>query len=367
MRTQSHITLLTRLIEHHTENPGGDEPAICHFLRDELEKRGAGHAEVVTVPRTRSNEVGAYVFATFGEPRLLVNVHVDTVPANSGWTQDPWTPTITADRVIGLGAADTKGAIATILTALETTTPQNVGFLFSGDEEKNTSCIRAFLASERTRGITRAIVCEPTNRVAGVRHRGINGYRAEFQGQGGHSSNADRMPKPIATLARLAAELDSVSQQYLSQGPEDMKGICMNVASLEGGVAFNVVPDAATLTWSIRPPQGFDQQQFDEKVRDTIQRTNAGITLTTLLQNPPFSTHHLAKFEQMLGSHVRTFSPLQFWTEAAMLSEAGIDAVVIGPGNIEQAHAADEWVSQEDLIWAIELFTHIFKETAHDI
>ena len=355
--------LLGRLIERHTENPGGDEPAMCEFLRHELTTRGADEIEITTVPRPNNKDLGAYVFVRFGSPQLLINVHIDTVPANTGWTQDPWTPAITTDKVTGLGAADTKGAIAAILTALETVTPHNVGFLFSGDEERNTSCIRAFLASQRAQGIERAIVCEPTDRYAGVRHRGVSGYQAHFQGQGGHSSKADHMPKPVATLARLAVKLDALGQRYLSQGPDDMKGICMNVAALGGGVAFNVVPDAATLTWSIRPPHGFDQHRFDQEIEFAIHHVNPDITPTRLLHNPPFSTTHLAPFEQMLGSHIRGFVPLQFWTEAAILAEAGINAIVLGPGNIAQAHGADEWVSREDLRWAVELFAHIFEST----
>ena len=171
------------------------------------------------------------------------------------------------------------------------------------------------------------------------------------------------MPKPVATLARLAVELDDLGQRYLSQGPDDMKGICMNVAALDGGVAFNVVPDVATLTWSIRPPHGFDQHRFEQEIELATHNVNPDITLTRLLHNPPFSTTQLAPFEQALGSHMRGFIPLQFWTEAAILSEAGINAIVLGPGSIVQAHSADEWVSREDLRWAVTLFTHIFERT----
>ena len=356
-------TLLGYLIQHHTENPGGDEEAMCKFLHQELTTRGAAEAKISTVPRTNNQGVGAYVFARFGSPQLLINVHIDTVPANTGWTQDPWTPIITNDKVIGLGAADTKGAIAAILTALEAVVPRNVGLLFSGDEERGTSCIKAFVASPQTKGIERAIVCEPTNRYAGVRHRGVSGYQARFQGEGGHSSNADHMPKPVATLARLAVELDDLGRQYLARGPDDMKGICMNVAALDGGVAFNVVPDEATLTWSIRPPSGFDQHTFDRDLEFAIRTISRDIALTQLLHNPPFSTTHLPTFEEVIGPHVRGFIPLQFWTEAAILSEAGINAIVLGPGNIVQAHSADEWVSRDDLRWAVALFTHIFERT----
>src|SRR5204862_455505 len=105
---------------------------------------------------------GGYVFARWGTPRLLVNAHVDTVPANSGWSRDPWTPVVDGDRLYGLGACDTKGAIAAALCAAERARPRDVAMLFSGDEERGTAAVTHFLASPRKAGIERAIVCEPT-------------------------------------------------------------------------------------------------------------------------------------------------------------------------------------------------------------
>ncbi|HIN34083.1 MAG TPA: hypothetical protein EYM83_09160, partial [Nitrospirales bacterium] len=69
--------LLGRLIEHHTENPGGDELAICEFLPPELTTRGADEVAVSTVPRPKGDDIRAYIFARFGTPELLVNVHID--------------------------------------------------------------------------------------------------------------------------------------------------------------------------------------------------------------------------------------------------------------------------------------------------
>ena len=72
---------------------------------------------------------------------------------------------------------------------------------------------------------------------------------------------------------------------------------------------------------------------------------------------------HLQEFEKMIGSHVLGFVPLDFWTEAAIISEAEVNAIVIGPGNIAQAHSADECISRKDLQWAVDLFIDIFKST----
>ncbi|MCG8419753.1 MAG: M20/M25/M40 family metallo-hydrolase [Proteobacteria bacterium] len=355
------VALLAEFIGYRTENPTGDELALCERLARELEARGAERIEVVGVPRTDKSP-GAYVFAAYGQPRTLLNVHVDTVPANTGWTRDPFQAEITDDRIYGLGSADTKGAIAAILVALDEVRPKNLGILFSGDEEAGSQVVDAFVKTEHIRGIERAIICEPTRRRAGVRHRGIRAYRADVRGRGGHSSTADHMPKPIVDMARLALLLDDLGRRHLDTGPEDMKGLCMNVAAIDGGVAFNVVPDGASLRWSVRPPPGFDSEALEQEQRELAESIGRGITLYHPIGHEPFACRDVDWYRELLGGFVDDFGPLDFWTEAAVFSAAGVDAIVVGPGDIAQAHAADEFVTREDLAWAVGMFTHVLNQ-----
>ncbi|HTM19314.1 MAG TPA: M20/M25/M40 family metallo-hydrolase [Kofleriaceae bacterium] len=359
MSTDTCASLLTRLIGFPTENPGGDELALCAWLGGELRGRGADEVEVVEVPRAVGR--GAYVHARFGRPRLLLNAHVDTVPAQAGWRGDPFTAVDDGARITGLGAADTKGAIAAALCALERARPDGIALLFSGDEEKGGSCVRAFLASPRAAGIERALVCEPTSRAAGTRHRGVRCYQLDLGGPGGHSSAADTMVNPLALLARAAAAIDDLGRRHRGQGPADMPGLQLNIARLDGGVAFNVVPDRAQLILSVRPPPGFAVAALDAEVDAVAHALDPAIVVTRPIQHAPFATRDDQPFRALLGGHVGGFVPLQFWTEAAVLAEAGIDAVVVGPGDISQAHAAGETVTHADLAWATDLFAHVFE------
>lgn len=357
------VTLLADLIGYRTTNPGGDELALCQRLADELRARAPDDIVVDQVPRP-GREPGGYVFARYGTPRTVINVHLDTVPANTGWSRDPFTATVADGRVYGLGSADTKGAIAATLVALSAVRPRDVGILFSGDEENGTHCVDAFVQSPHLDGIERALVCEPTRRQAGVRHRGMRAYQARVPGQGGHSSRADHMPKPIVTMARLAVSLDELGRAHLDQGPPDMRGLCMNVASIDGGVAANVIPDSATMSWSVRPPPGFDSAAFDQELARRAAAVAADVTLEAVLRHEPFACRDEDAFRRLIGGHVDGFVPLDFWTEAAVWSAAGVDAVVLGPGDIAQAHAPDEFVTLDDLGWAIDMFTHVFRQSA---
>lgn len=354
--------LTAELISFPTQQPGpergaGDERALCEYLAPML--RSGGADEVVVEVATRSDGTpGAYVFARWGTPRRLINVHIDTVPANAGWSRGPWTPYIADGRLFGLGSADTKGAIAATLVAIEATRPRDFGVLFSGDEEAGSGVIRAFLAGPHAAAIEEVFVCEPTARTAGVAHRGVIGQRARLTGPGGHSSKADHLPKPIAKLARFAAAMDDAGIRRLHDGPPGMQGTCLNLAALSGGVAFNVIPARGELAWSLRPFPGFDRAGWDREIADLAARIDPDIVIETTLHHAPFSCDTLAEH---VRSFVRSVGTLDFWTEAALWAQHGKAAIVIGPGDIAQAHAADEFVTLDDLDWAVGLFRSLLR------
>src|SRR5262249_20805853 len=160
-------------------------------------------------------------------------------------------------RLYGLGAADTKGSIAATLTALDAGAPRDTAILLSGDEELAGTVLRD-VAPTLPRTIAQAIVCEPTSCRAGTRHRGIVTLVASVRGEGGHSSRAGALPAPLADPAGLAVAWHSWGLARRDDGPPGFRGQCMNIAKLDGGVAFNVVPEAAELTISFRPPPGTD-------------------------------------------------------------------------------------------------------------
>ena len=339
------------------ERGSGDERALCEYVAPMLRAAGADQVVVEVVPRS-DGEPGAYVFARWGTPRRLINVHVDTVPANAGWSRDPWTPYIAEGRLYGLGSADTKGAIAATVVALDATRPRDFGVLFSGDEEAGSGVITQFLQRPQAADIREVIVCEPTARTAGVAHRGVLGQRARLLGPGGHSSKADHQPKPLARLCRFATALDDIGVRRMADGPPGMQGTCLNIAALHGGVAFNVISAHGELEWSLRPYPGFDREGWDRELKATAASIDPKIEILSMLDHVPFAcdalADHVRKFVKSVGT-------LDFWTEAALWAQHGKDAIVIGPGNIAQAHAADEFVTLDDLEWAVSLFRSLLR------
>jgi acetylornithine deacetylase len=351
---------LAELVAIDTQNPMGDEHPLAAKLASDIRRVGASVVETFAFGRHRA------VFASFGpSPRILVNVHIDTVPANTGYTRPPLELAERDGRLYGLGAADTKGAIAAVIEALDRRCQagrpvQGVAVLLSGDEERGNTVLRAFLETGRARGFERAIVCEPTGCRVGVRHRGIGAARGTVTSAGGHSSRADSLVAPVVVLSRAAVALDAWGRRHRRAGPPRFEGLCLNVAAIDGGVAFNVVPSRATLTVSFRPWPGADVVSLHRDA-EAVARAAAApdpIEWEVMLANPAFATRDLARFAPLLGNRTADPVDLQFWTEAALLSEAGIDAVVFGPGDIAQAHGADEFVEARQLAAACDALVH---------
>ena len=352
--------VLSELVSYRSDVDGGDERRLADHYADLLRARNADDVSVVDVPRADGKKSASYVYARFGTPKLLVNVHLDTVPPNAAWSSDPFTARVDGGKLYALGAADTKGASAAILCALDEVTPRDTGILFSGDEEFSGVALRAFAKSPQLQGIESALVCEPTNLNIGTRHRGIMAFDVEVESAGGHSSKADLMPSPIGQLARAAVALDDWARKNKDLGPPGFPGMCVNLAKLEGGVAFNVIPARTKLTVSIRPPPGTDTNALLNELTELVKNIVPDGHMKWTHHNKPFATRELGRFEKLLGKGAGHSVDLGFWTEAAVLSDAGIDSVVIGTGDIAQAHGPDEWVIVEELNRARDLFRDVF-------
>jgi len=163
---------------------------------------------------------------------------------------------------------------------------------------------------------------------------------------------------PVAVLARAAVALDDLGRRLRGSGPPGYPGICLNVAAIDGGQAFNVIPTQATLRISVRPAPGADVEALLAEAEAVARAAAAPVELewSVLLCSPSFRTRDIEGFVPIVGERARQPVDLGFWTEAALLSQAGIDAVVLGPGHIEQAHAPDEYVDGAQLEAAVEIF-----------
>ncbi len=352
---------LEKLVAFDTRNGIGNEVPCAQFLQAALAAHNPDTLILETAPRSRDRSDGAYVLAVWGEPKVLLNVHLDTVPSGQGWTADPHVLRADGDKLIGLGASDIKGAMACILAALETGKAKNVAVLFSGDEEAGSEIMEIIIARGHMSSAPRAIVCEPTGCRVGQRHRGFMAYMAQFSGPGGHSSLSDKVAAPVLEAARLGAALGDYGAAHIDAGSGSYSGLCVNVGMIDSDGAHNVIPTRAELRVSLRPPPGDDVAAREVDLAAIFEASPIS-ELSSMAVQPPLQTRDLSGFAPYFAGDEARPIDLPYWTEAAMLSAAGVDCVVYGPGDVEQAHRPNEFVTKTQLLAAAKVYARALFE-----
>ena len=288
-----------------------------------------------------------------GKPKLLFNVHLDTVPDSPQWSASPFELRVTDDRAIGLGACDIKGAAAGLLMVANAS-DGDMALLFTTDEEgADPRCIDAFLKARHD--FEGVVVAEPTQCRAVLAHRGIQSACVRFQGRAGHASGAQQ-PSDSALHQAIrwgSAALDFADAQA-GQEFGGLQGLRFNLGRVEGGIKANMIAPEAELRFGMRPLPSMDMDRLLEQLRAMAEPAPAEFRET--FRGPPLPAdtadararlHDARAFAESLD--VPVGGAVDFWTEAALFSRADYVTLVYGPGDIAQAHAADEWVELAQL------------------
>ncbi|MEM9303348.1 MAG: acetylornithine deacetylase [Pseudomonadota bacterium] len=341
--------MIDRLLEHlaglvacDTQNPPREidrEHSIFRYLRSVL-------PEDFVVTETDYGIGRVNFLAVRGEPRILFNVHLDTVPNGEGWQYEPQAATVVGDRVYGRGTCDIKGAAAALLTIAESSSAP-MALLFSTDEEgANGCCIREFTSTFKGDEYEAVVVAEPTQCQAITSHRGYLSVIGRFHGEAGHSSEARALTdNAIHAAANWAAEAVAIAGSY--EGDERS---CFNIGRIEGGIKSNVIADSAEVRWSARLPAGRSNDEFFDRI--TAPANTMAVDWERPFSGPPLPAGGRdadAAHDFIRRCVLDSGGAVDFWTEASLFCDAGLPAIVLGPGNIEQAHIIDEWVAIEQL------------------
>lgn len=302
------------------------------------------------------------MLAKRGQPTVLFNCHLDTVPVGGGWRVSPLKLTVENGRAWGRGACDIKGAAAVLLHVAEMT-DKPLALLFTTDEEgAGGCCVRRFLESSASAPFETAVVCEPTANRAVLSHRGFLSVKGWFNGKAGHSSEARALEdSAIHAAGRWLASATLYAQHEAGAG----RMTCFNAGRIEGGLKSNVIADQCFLHYSARLGPGGDNQALFDALSALAEEGRAEWKVP--FSGPPLpavgKTSDQAR--SMAERHgLAVTEQVDFWTEAALFSAAGMDAFVLGPGHIEQAHIVDEWVALDELATAADQYRGIVESTA---
>ena len=345
---QATLEHLRVLVGFDTRNPPRkiDTDGIFAYLASQLS------GFVLTISDHGAGAVSLH--AVRGAPTLLFNVHVDTVPDSPEWTADPHTLRVTDERAIGLGACDIKGAAAALL-AVANASAGAMALLFSSDEEANdTRCIARFLSAPHD--YEAIIVAEPTKGEAVLAHRGIQSLLLRFIGHAGHASGVQNAAdSALHQAVRWSNAALNFADAQAGQSFGGLSGLRFNLGRIEGGIKANMIAPTTELRCGLRPLPSMDPDHLLQELAALTELRPSEFTETFRGASLPAGTPDRAE-ERRVAAHalvdrlrIPTGSAVDFWTEAALFSAAGYTAFVYGPGDIAQAHSADEWVALDQL------------------
>ncbi|HEY0211858.1 acetylornithine deacetylase [Acerihabitans sp.] len=346
--------------------------ALIDFAESYLAGYGITSRRVYSADGERAN-----LYATIGpgdRGGICLSGHSDVVPAQGQpWHSDPFVLTRRDERLYGRGSADMKGYLACVLAmvprfiqATRAADARPVHIAISYDEEIGCVGVRGLLAQlarDQARP-TGCIIGEPTLMRLATAHKGKSAWRCKVQGQAAHSSQNHLGVNAIDYAAELVLFLRNQGRLWRHDDNDaryDPPWSTVQVGTIHGGSAVNVVPDSCEFDFEIRPLPHTHHHLLASRLDDFARgllpemRQVAGGADIRLEQQSEYPGLRDDGSLDDLKRHCAgalgqaSFDSLAFGTEAGLFQLAGIPTVVCGPGSITQAHQADEYVTVEQL------------------
>jgi len=374
---QSTLQLLRDMIAIPSVNPMGAanqsaEKGMANFIENVL--NGARiDCERQTVSEGRDNLI-AIVHSTESDVNgIMLNSHMDTVPVDN-MSIKPFDPVIENRRVFGRGSCDAKASIAAMMSALieyadQPHRPRPAVFAAMADEEFGFS--GSWKLIEKSWPVSACVVGEPTLLTRVIAHKGIVRWRIAVDGLSAHGAEPELGRNAVYDGARVALALEEYAQRLAEKQPHPRLGhSTLNVGRVAGGHAVNIVPDKCVFELECRLLPGEDGQQAvtscEHFLRDRLSESVQLTFESPYLIDPAMETEPEAEIvealaraqEDELGFH-RELAGANYGTDGSKLSRAGIQTVVCGPGDIAQAHTANEFVEITQLELATPMYSRL--------
>lgn len=338
-----------------TRSVSGEEAAIADWLGEYLAERGA-----------RAERLGNSLLAFRGRkpgtaPLVVLNSHLDTVPAAPGWTRDPWQVDRVDGKIFGLGANDAKASVAAMVHAF-LGLPEESGFtlalaLAEGEETKGIGSER--LAAElKGRGLSPAavIVGEPTRLDVAIAQKGLLILELAETGEAAHAAHAKRLgvKNAVRALAR-----DVLALEKLDLGPDhpQLGPVTCEPTMLKGGTARNVVPAEASVILDVRTVPGEEHAALVARLQSAVE----GEVRVLSERLKPCGTEENARVvrcAKVARPEARLYgSP----TLSDWVYFRDYETIKAGPGDSDRSHRPDEYVKVEELAVGARFYADLLR------
>ncbi len=364
------LDLIAKLVSFDTVSDRSNL-ALIDFVREYLDGHGVES-------QLFHDEAGgkANLLASIGPSEaagVMLSGHTDVVPVDGEeWDSDPFTPTERDGRLYARGSADMKSFIGVALELV----PALVGaqlrrpvhIALSYDEEVGCLGVRRMLPAlaELPSRPSLCVVGEPTGMTIGVAHKGASRWRVIVRGEPCHSGLAPRGVNAVEYAAELIVFIADLARRRQEKGPFrddfEIAHTTLQTGTVSGGTALNIVPARCSFEFEIRNLPDEDSESIvnqiqrfaAEEIEPRMHRrvASTGIDFEPIGSYPSLETPGDSEIVSLVGRLLGTseYATVPYGTEAGLFDEvAGIPCVVCGPGRIEQAHRANEYVEFDQI------------------
>ena len=327
--------------------------------------------------RLTHNSTGskANLWATIGPEKpggIVLSGHLDVVPIDGQeWSADAFSMWQDDGKLFGRGVVDMKGFIAVCLAMAPQMLQSNlqipIHFAFTYDEEVGCIGVHELLKDVIDNlPLPRAVIVgEPTSMKIIGGHKGSRSYHTAVKGVPAHSSDPRLGVNSIMAAAKIVSRLEKLQKDLTenadNNNPFDPPYTTVDLGIIEGGTANNIIPEFTTIQWGFRLLPTDDADALQKQITDFIateiepqlkaQSELAGVTTKTTNEVAPLLPDDKSPAEQLIRhlTGLNDSGVVSFGTEAGAFQQAGIPAVIFGPGSITQAHQPDEYIEISQL------------------
>lgn len=327
-----------------------EEAAVCDLVSSFLSAKGIVHS------RTGNNIIALNKGFRPGKRTMMLNAHLDTVPANAGYSLDPYTPDYAEVRkltgsgkgeiVYGLGSNDDGGSVVSMCAAFmyfyEMELPVNLMLVLSCEEERSgpggMTLLWEMMEDGKLQKPDWAIVGEPTGMRAATSERGLLVIDGEASGVAGHAARMEG----VNALYIALDDINAMRNHTFDRISPTMGKVRLSVTQIEAGTAHNVIPDKCRFVTDIRPTEMYDNAEILSELQGICKsrlkaRNLANRSSATRPDSPLL--HCISALEIPVFSSPTTSDWMRL----------GCDAVKMGPGDSSRSHKKDEYITRREI------------------
>lgn len=361
MNYNSVSELAKHLVSIDSQRPFTSEAKVADFIFSYLKDFGLK-------PEKQFYEADRFNVIVFGSPNadLMVNVHLDTVPVNDlgYWNHDPFGE-LAGNKLYGRGSSDTKGHAACLLEAMKQNFNENVTYVFNVEEELSMGGIKKVLElrKDRLKNIKYSISLEPTDGKIMRGNKGQYVFEVTAHGKTAHGSAPELGENAVYKILEIAAKIEKYNKSVNKEVHPLFGHATANLGIIGGGTAPNVVPDRAFIKVDRRVLPNEKPAEVEKEFRKLAKPLDVKFANRIEACETPADSRIVKEMQNVLGT-LKMDNGAYGFTATSELSEIrtmGIEGIIFGTGQLDQAHKPDEYITFEQLDKGTRVLSELFK------